>query len=264
MSTEKNAHPHSAENAQAKEPVTVQQEEEQELTSLDHLTALRKGLVISAAAVLIAFVGVFYFAIDWLMDLLTKPIAQRGITIVFTAVSEALVTKFKVALVAGVILAFPVIVWQVWKFIQPALYAHEKRLFRTMFFASLLLFLVGIAFCVFAVYSLALDFFMVSGENLAEPMLSIDKYIGFLMGFILPFGIAFMLPVFLYITTRIGVTNAQMLARCRKYVILGLAVFAAVLTPPDVVSQVMLLIPMLLLYEVGILVSRFTQKRTRE
>ena len=240
------------------------QPEDQELSLLDHLTALRKALIISAAAVLIGFACVFSFAIDWLMALLTRPITQRGITIVFTAVSEALVTKFKVALVAGIIVAFPVIVWQVWKFIQPALYAHEKRLFRAMFFAALLLFLIGIVFCVFAVYSLALDFFMVSGENLAEPMLSIDKYIGFLAGFILPFGIAFMLPVFLYITTRLGITNAKMLAGCRKYVILGLAVFAAILTPPDVVSQVMLLIPMLLLYEVSILVSRLTKQRMPE
>ena len=111
---------------------------------------------------------------------------------------------------------------------------------------------------------LAVDFFLIAGENLAVPMLSVDKYIGFLFGFVVPFGIAFELPVVLYMTTRMGWTNHQMLASKRKFIILAVAVVAAILTPPDVVSQLLLAIPMLLLFEIGVLVARFVKPRERE
>ena len=177
--------------------------------------------------------------------------------------SEALMTKFKVALIAAVIVASPVIIWQVWQFIKPALYPEERRLFRLLFFIALILFLVGVVFCYFAVYYLAVDFFIISGENLATPMLSIDKYVNFLFGFLLPFGIAFQLPVAMFITTRLGWTDSKSLASKRKYVILGLAVAAAILTPPDVVSQLMLLIPMCVLFELGVIVSKTVKPRVR-
>lgn len=191
---------------------------------LSHLMALRKVLLISAAAVLIGFVLVFYLAIDPLMAQILAPIQARGIQVIFTTMSEALVTKFKVAL---------------------------------------LLFLTGVVFCYFAVYSLAVDFFLVAGDSLATPMLSIDKYVSFLFGFLVPFGVAFQLPVVLYLTTRVGLTTPDMLRSKRKYVILAIFVLAAILTPPDVVSQVALGLPMCGLYEIGILVSRCTKARER-
>ena len=237
---------------------------EEDGTLLSHLQALRRVLVISAIAVAAAFFAVFYLAIDPLMSFLTEPIRQRNVEIIYTAMSEALVTKFKVALIAAVVVASPVIIWQVWSFIRPALYPKEIKTFRILFFVALLLFLAGIAFCYTAVYLLAVDFFLVAGDNLATPMLSVDKYVGFLFGFIIPFGVAFQLPVALYVTTRMGLTDYQMLASKRKYVILGIFVFAAILTPPDVVSQLALGIPMLALYEVGVQVARLTKPRERE
>ena len=128
---------------------------------------------------------------------------------------------------------------------------------------ALILFLLGILFCYGVVYSMALDFFLVSGEGLATPMLSIDKYIGYLFGFALPFGISFQVPVAIYITTSMGLTTAKGLSRARKFVMLGIAVGAAILTPPDVVSQVLLGIPMLLLYEISIMVARMVKKKER-
>ena len=231
---------------------------------LVHLQALRRVLIVSAAAVAIAFFLVYSFAIDYLMAWITGPIAARGIEIIYTAMSEALVTKFKVALIAGLVIAAPVIIWQVWGFIKPALYPKEKKTFRTLFVIALLLFLLGVAFCYLAVYTLAVDFFLVAGDNLAKPMLSIDKYVSFLFGFIVPFGVAFQLPVALYLTTRMGLPNAKMLASKRKFVILGIFVLAAVLTPPDVVSQLALGLPMILLYEIGILACRLTKPKERE
>ena len=233
-------------------------------TLMSHLLALRQVVFISAIAVVVAFFVVFYLAIDPLMNWIEAPIVARNIEIIYTSMQEALVTKFKVALLAAVIVASPVIIWQVWGFIKPALYPREKRAFRVLFFIALLLFLLGVVFCYVAVYQLAVDFFLVAGDNLATPLLSIDKYVGFLFGFIVPFGVAFQLPVFLYLTTRVGWTNYEMLASKRKYVILGIFVLAAILTPPDVVSQVALGVPMVLLYEIGIQVCRFTKPRARE
>lgn len=230
---------------------------------LSHLMALRKVLLISAAAVLIGFVLVFYLAIDPLMAQILAPIQARGIQVIFTTMSEALVTKFKVALLAGMMIASPVVIWEIWGFIKPALYPQEKRKFRLLFVLALLLFLTGVVFCYFAVYSLAVDFFLVAGDSLATPMLSIDKYVSFLFGFLVPFGVAFQLPVVLYLTTRVGLTTPDMLRSKRKYVILAIFVLAAILTPQDVVSQVALGLPMCGLYEIGILVSRCTKARER-
>ena len=238
--------------------------QEEQLSLREHLLALRKVIIVCVAAVGVAFVAAFYFIIDPLMKWITAPIEARGVEVIYTAVSEALTTKLTVALVTAIVIAFPVIIWQVWRFIKPALYPKEQRSFRVFFFFALLLFLLGIVFCYASVFFLAIDFFMVSGENLATPLLSLDKYISFLFGFLLPFGVAFMLPIFIYITTRIGLTTPEMLVEKRKYVILAIFVMAAILTPPDVVSQIMLGIPMLLLYEVGILVSRLVKRKERE
>jgi len=141
---------------------------------------------------------------------------------------------------------------------------RDPDAFTALFFTSLMLFLIGIAFCYFAVYLLAVDFFIVAGENLATPMLSIDKYVGFMFGFIVPFGVAFMLPVFLYVTTKLGWTNYEMLASKRKFVIFGIFIFAAILTPPDVISQLLLGIPMVALYEVGAQITRKVKPAHRD
>ena len=246
-----------------KEPEQQGTIQEKRSSLLSHLLALRKVVIISAIAVIAAFFAVFYFGIDALMTWIIGPISARGIEIIYTAMSEALVTKFKVALIAAVIVASPVVIWQAWSFIKPALYPQEQKAFRVLFFLALLLFLVGVAFCYFAVYTLAVDFFLIQGDGLATPMLSIDKYVNFLFGFIVPFGVAFQLPVFLYLTTRMGWTNYKMLSSKRKYVLLGIFIVAAILTPPDVVSQVALGVPLYVLFEIGVQVARLTKPRER-
>ena len=237
--------------------------QEQNKQSLgEHLVVLRKILLRSVAAIVIAFVAVFYVAIEQLMGFITGPIVERGIVVIYTEMSAALMTKMKVAFIAGVVVASPYVFWQIWSFIKPALYAHERRVFRLTFAAMVILFLLGVAFCYVAVYFLAVDFFLVAGENLATPMLAIDKYVSFLFGFVLPFGLAFELPVALYITTKMGLTNHRMLASKRKYVILAVVVIAAFLTPPDVVSQIMLSIPILILFEISLLICKVVKPKT--
>ena len=227
----------------------------------EHLVALRKLLLQTVAAIGVAFLAVFYAAIDPLMNLITGPIVERGITVIYTEMSAALMTKLKVAFIAGVVVASPYVFWQIWSFIKPALYEHEKKAFRLTFAATVCLFLLGVAFCYAAVYFLALDFFLVAGENVATPMLAIDNYVSFLFGFVLPFGLAFELPVALYITTKMGLTNYQMLASKRKFVILAVVVIAAFLTPPDVVRQIMLSIPILILFELSLLICKVVKPK---
>ncbi|MEG1515539.1 MAG: twin-arginine translocase subunit TatC [Clostridia bacterium] len=229
---------------------------------MQHVMALRKVLIISLGAVTAAFLLVFYLLCGKIMDFILAPIVARGVTVIYTAVSEALVTQLKVSLIAGVIAASPVILWQVWTFVKPALYEGERKAFRLWFVVALGLFLTGIVFCYASVYMLTLDFFLIAGENIATPMLSINTYVGFLISFLLPFGLAFQLPVAIYLTTKMGLTTAKMLTSKRKYVVLAIFIVAAVLTPPDVISQLMLALPMLALYEIGVLVAKTVKPST--
>lgn len=226
---------------------------------LEHVMALRNMLIRCTVAVAIGFVASFYLLCTPLMDFITQPIRQRGVEIIFTTVSESLTTQLKLSLLAGAVLVSPFIFYQIWAFVKPALYEDEIRMFRPLFFAALALFIIGILFCYLCVYELAIDFFLVAGENLATPMLSIDKYVSFLLGFLLPFGVVFELPVAVYMAAKKGLVTYQKLAGSRKYVFFGIFVLAAVLTPPDIVSQVMLGIPMYLLYEISVQLARFTK-----
>ena len=242
----------------------MESKQEKRQALLEHLVALRNVLIISACAVLIGVVLVFSFAVDPLMALIKEPIAQRGIEMSSIALTEPLLTKFKVSIIAGFIVASPVIIWQVWRFVSPALYAHEKRPFWIIFLSSVVLFLLGVVFCYVAVYLLTVEFFIAMGGDLVQFRLSIAEYVDYLFGFVVPFGLAFELPVALYITTRMGLTNYKMLASKRKYIILAVTIIAAVLSPPDVVSQVMLIIPILLLFEAGLRVTRFDKPKKPE
>ena len=228
---------------------------------LSHLLALRRVSLIYLFAVVAAFFLVYYLCLDSLMAWITRPITSRGIDIIYTAVAEALTTKIKVGIIAALVISSPVIIWQFWSFIRPALMPKSRRAFWTAFLVILLLFLLGVFFSLFAVYNLALDFFFVQSESLAKPMFSLDKYVSFLFGFVIPFGVAFQLPFVLYLTTRAGLTTVRGLCSKRKYVIFGIFVFAAVLTPPDVVSQIALGIPLCLLYEAGILAARVVRRK---
>ncbi len=227
---------------------------------LAHFEELRKVILTALISLAAFFFLIYGLLIDPLMSLIIRPITERGIQVIYTAVSEALMTKLKVALTAACVVDTPVILYLFWRFIRPGLYEKERLIVKRTLFIMLFLFVAGVAFCLLAVYSFAMDFFLVAGEGFSTPMLSLDKYVGFLAGFVVPFGIAFQLPVVLYLTTRMGITNYRMLASKRKYVVLGVFVVAAVLTPPDVVSQIALGIPLLLLYEIGIQVSRSVRK----
>lgn len=225
----------------------------------EHIRALRKVLVISAAAVGVLFVLFFYLFCDPLVNFVLAPVRSRGIDVIATAVSEALMIQLKVCLVAAVVAGMPVIIHQLWSFIAPALYPHEKRLVAGLFFVSLILFLAGVAFCYLYVFPLAINLFWAASDTVAPAMWSVQEYFNFVLSFVLPFGLMFELPVVIYMLARHGKVNYQKLAKARKYVLLAIAVVAAVLTPPDVVSQCMLGLPMFLLYEIAAQLARFVK-----
>lgn len=228
---------------------------------ISHLMAFRKLVIMILLAAIVGFVVVFYIFCDDLLKFITSPIEARGVQIIYTAVSEAFTTQLKISLIGGIVLVSPFIFYQIWAFVKPALYENEIRLFRGLFFIALFLFLTGIIFCYCYVYELALNLFLVAGEDLATPMLSIDKYVSFLFSFLLPFGVVFEMPVAIFMATRVGWVTVQQLTSSRKFVFFGLFVLSAILTPPDIISQIMLGLPMYLLYEVSVLVARLTKPR---
>ena len=226
-----------------------------------HLKAIRRMLIVSVASVAVLFVLFFYLLCGPLVDFVLAPVRARGIEVITTSVSEALMMQFKVCLIAAVIAGMPVIIWQVWVFVAPALYPQEKRLFAALFFVALLLFVGGVVFCYCLVFPMAIDLFWSAADGVASTLWSVKEYFNFVLSFVLPFGLMFELPVVVYMLARRGLVTYQKLAHSRKYVILVIAIIAAILTPPAAVSQCMLAIPMILLYEVAAQLARLVKPK---
>lgn len=245
-------------NAPASAPATSSLPRE---TLLAHFKALRNMLVISAIAVGIAFLVIFLGFSQPLMSFLRQPLTDRGVMVVYTALAESLTTQMKAAFVVGFIIASPVVIWQVWKFLKPALYPQEGKVFISLFFVAVLLFLIGTVFAYIIVFNMAISFFLISGEGIATPMISIDSYVNFMFGFILPFGLMFELPIAMTILANMGILKAASAVKARKFVVFAIFVVAAILTPPDVISQVCLGVPLVILYEAGIIAARMAEKK---
>lgn len=230
----------------------------------EHLIAFRKALFISVAAIAIFFIIAFYFFSDVIIQFFLSPLYHRGITPISIQLGEGIISKLKVCLIAGFIAAMPVIMWQVWSFVSPALYPKEKRLFVVLFFVAFFLFLIGVFFGTMYVFPMMLDLFYETSEDISTVQWSLAQYYSTTLSFIIPFGLVFELPVIIYMMAKKGWVTYQTLAKNRKFVILGIAVIAAVLTPPEVISQIMLMAPMILLYEVSVQISRFVKPKKQQ
>ncbi|MBR0164337.1 MAG: twin-arginine translocase subunit TatC [Lachnospiraceae bacterium] len=226
-----------------------------------HLKDLRRLLIFMMLLVFAVFLVFFLMWPKELVALVSDPIREMGIEIIYTNVSEAFTTQIKLCFIAAVVCASPVLFFAIWRFIRPALYKKERRAFSFLAVAAFLLFVTGVSFAWLMVFRLAVNFLVFSGENIATPMLSLENYVSFLFSFLVPFGIVFEMPVVIVILTRFGIVSTGLLTKARKYVVLVIFTLAAILTPPDVVSQVMLGLPMLVLYEAGILLSRLVKPR---
>ncbi len=233
---------------------------EEKLTLAEHFRELRRVLIISIAAVLVAFFVTFTLWGDAILNFLAQPLYALGLELYYTAVSEAFTTKMKACIVVALALASPIVVWQIWRFIKPALYPREKRLFRLLFCVAVLLYAIGVVFAYLIVFQLAINFFIIDVGANATPIISMSQYVGFLISFILPFGLMFELPLVVLMLSKLGIVDQKMLKKARKYVIFLIFVAAAILTPPDVVSQILLALPMILLYEAGVCIARISGK----
>jgi sec-independent protein translocase protein TatC len=225
-----------------------------------HIMELRRRLLICAVTIAIFSVLLFATAGDWLMGVLTAPVKSRGIQFIYVGLAEALSAQMKVVFIAAVILAAPVLFWELWEFIKPALYPEEKAPALKLSIVALGLFVIGVVFGYGVVFLAAISFFVVTGQDFATPMLSIRHYVNFMLGFVVPFGVAFELPVVMYALAKLNLVTAELLSSARRYIILIIFIVAAILTPPDVLSQLLMALPLLVLYEISVLVVRHTEK----
>ncbi len=237
---------------------------------MEHLVELRRRLLWSVGVLVVLFFAAFYFATD-IFAFLVQPLLAAGQgTIIFTDIFEAFFVEVKVALFAALMIGFPFFAIQIWKFVAPGLYAKEKKALLPFLLLTPVFFIGGAAFAYYVAMPWALHFLLgfqgeVGGVQ-QEALPGVGNYLSFSTRFLFGFGVAFLLPILLMILERAGFVTREQLARSRRYAIVGAAVVSAVLTPPDVVSQLMLLVPLYLLYELAILAIRIThwQRRRQE
>lgn len=224
-----------------------------------HLTELRSRLLRIVLVWLLIFAGLFYFAND-LYSFISEPLRAylpEGTSMIATDVASPFLTPFKLALVSALFLAMPFVLHQLWSFIAPGLYKHEKRIAVPLLASSIVLFYAGMAFAYFVVFPLIFGFFTSTAPAGVAVMTDINKYLDFVLMLFLAFGFAFEIPVATVLLVLAGVVDVARLRSIRPYVLVGCFVVGMVLTPPDVISQTLLALPMWLLYEVGILFSSF-------
>lgn len=254
--------------------------EEQKMPLMEHLSELRKRIIICLVALLVAFLLTFSYS-EHIFKLLLFPLnytpqfsIKEGIVfvldqklqntkLVFLGPAEAFWMNMKIALVCGFILTIPVIFYQLWKFISPGLYSHEKKYVLPFVLTATGLFLMGVTFCYLIVLPFAMSFLLnYKVGDFLMPMLSVGLYIDFLLKFLLAFGFVFELPVLIVIATRMGIITPQTLKKYRRIAIVLAFVVAAIITPtPDAFNQTLMAIPMIILYEVGIWVSIILNKK---
>ena len=236
---------------------------DQPLPLVTHLAELRDKLLRSLLAVLIVFIGLFPFANE-IYAFVSRPLRAllpEGATMIATEVASPFLTPFKLTLVAAIFLAIPYILYQAWSFIAPGMYRHEKRLAIPLLVSSVLLFYLGAAFAYYVVFPLIFAFFTSVGPEDITIMTDINRYLDFVLKLFFAFGLAFEIPIAAVLMIWAGITTPESLARKRPYIIVGCFVLGMLLTPPDIISQSLLAIPMWILFEFGVFFGRFFQRR---
>jgi sec-independent protein translocase protein TatC len=237
-------------------------DEETKMPLFQHLEELRSRLLICCLAIGIGFIASYFFS-NKIFEMLMKPWIKamppgHPATLIYTAPHEAFFVYMKVSFISGSLLAAPVILWQIWKFVAPGLYENEKKYMLPVIFSSSFCFVAGVLFGYFVVIPVAFKFFASFASDYITPMLRTTEYLSFANKMLLCFGIAFQLPVFAFFLAKMGILGADFLKRKRKWAIVLIFIAAAVLTPsPDVVSQLLMAAPLLVLYEASVWIVHF-------
>jgi len=229
---------------------------------VNHLIELRTRMLRSVATVLVIFGSLYYFAND-LYLIISEPLRQflpEGTSMIATDVASPFFTPFKLTLMTAVFAAMPFILYQAWSYVAPALYKKEKRLALPLLASSIVLFYLGMAFAYFVVFPLVFGFFTSAAPEGVTIMTDISRYLDFVLKLFFAFGIAFEIPIATVIMVATGATNTKSLSEKRPYIVVSCFVVGMLLTPPDVISQTLLAVPMWMLFEVGMLFSRLIEK----
>lgn len=238
---------------------------EQQETFIAHLIELRDRMLRAIVAVVVVFVVLMPWAGD-IYDILARPMMQtlpEGTHMIATGVVTPFFVPVKVTMMVAFVLALPVVLYQAWGFIAPGLYSHERRMAMPLVLGSTLLFIIGMAFCYFFVFGMVFKFIAEFAPKSIVPAPDIEQYLSFVMSMFLAFGITFEIPIVVMVLVRMNFVSLEKLREARPYVIVGAFVIAAIVTPPDVVSQFMLAVPMCLLYEAGLFLARFVGQRAK-
>ncbi len=231
-----------------------------------HIADLRKRLTISTITVVIMFFACFSFyepILEWMMAPV-KHALPAGTSMIAVEIQETFFTAMKVAFFGGFIISLPVIFWQLWLFLAPGLYDHEKKLVVPFVFFATLMILLRASFAYYIVVPVGFDFLIAFGNSVVSVLPSIGKYVGFFTKLLIGFGIAFELPVITFFLAKIGLVNDQMLKDFFRYAVVLIFIVAAVLTPPDVISQVLMAAPLLILYGVSIYIAKVFNPAQKE
>jgi sec-independent protein translocase protein TatC len=228
-------------------------------TLISHLLELRTRLLRAVIAVTVAFVPLAFFS-NKLFTLIARPLIDKlpeGTSLIATSVVSPFMTPLKLSLVAALFVAMPVVLYQVWAFVAPGLYRHEKRFALPLFLTSVVLFYVGVAFAYFVVFPLMFAFLTATAPEGVRMMTDMASYLDFALLLFFAFGVAFEMPVATVLLVATGLVSVETLRKNRGYVLLGIFIVAAFLTPPDAISQTFMAVPMYVLYELGILLAAF-------
>jgi sec-independent protein translocase protein TatC len=224
------------------------------MSIVDHLNELRRRILVSVAVLLIATIACFVYAGPILAHL------TRGVNLIYIRPPEAMMAHIRVAFTAGLAISSPLILYQIIAFLLPALTRKEKKVLLAAVFLMFILFFAGVAFAWFVAFPFAINFFAEFSSDQLLPYYTVGEYVGFVTGFLLGFGLVFQLPLLFWLLGALGLITASFLRASRKYALILILIVAAVITPPDVVSQVLMGIPMLALYELGIILVAMTER----
>jgi sec-independent protein translocase protein TatC len=236
---------------------------DKELPFISHLIEVRDRLLKVVGVILVVFLGLFYFAADlygWLAQPLLRYLPENS-TMIATQVASPFLAPFKLCMVLSIFLAVPYIFYQAWGFIAPGLYKKEQKLVVPLLFSSTLLFYLGVVFAYYVIFPLVFQFFTSIQLEGVTPMTDITDYLDFVLKMFVAFGVSFEVPIVIILLTRMGIVTVESLAQKRPYVIVGSFVVGMIITPPDIISQVLLAIPVWILFEAGLIVARLTGKK---